>query len=62
MVGATLKVVASVVDQVNVTSDPTVTEAGVAAKLTVGVGGGGAVTVTTTDFCELPPVPVATAT
>jgi hypothetical protein len=61
MVGLTLKVAASIVDQVNVTSEPTVTEAGVALKLTVGVGGGGTVTVTVTACCALPPAPVATA-
>lgn len=62
MVGDTLKVAASVVDHVKVTSEPTVTEFGVAVKLTVGSTGGGFVTVTVMDFCALPPAPVATAT
>lgn len=61
MLGVTLKVVAFVVDQVKATSEPTVTEAGVAVKLSVGRTGDGPTRVTITDFCVLPPAPVATA-
>jgi hypothetical protein len=61
MLGVTLKVAAFVVAQVKVTSEPTVTEVGLAVKLTVGSPGGAVVTVTVTDFCVLPPAPVATA-
>ena len=61
MLGVTLKVVAFVVTQVKVTSEPTITEVGVAVKLTVGSTSGVPVTLTVTVFWAVPPAPAATA-